>query len=115
MALEEHLRKTRRPSEVAVDLKRRVGVEQVRQRGLPEQGQDIFVSDIALPQPRPEIDDPRAAPSGVAAAMGQPALERLPGGRGEFRRTCRLICVARVQPIELRDVPVPRLRLFEIL
>ena len=88
VALQQHLGDP--PSaEVAVDLERRVRVEQVRQASTCAAAPSRSRAPFAVFQARPEVDDPRAAPAGVSAAVRQAPLERLPGGRGQFRRAAR--------------------------
>ena len=58
-ALDQHLGDRGRSSEVAIDLKRRVIVEQVGQRGAGQQRSQILISLLAIGQPCPEVDDPR--------------------------------------------------------
>ena len=112
---EQHLGDPRRPAEVAIDLERRVRIEQVRERGLPKQRQHVLVRELGFLQPRPEVDDPRAAPAGMTPAVGQPPLQRFLGRRRQFRRAVQRDLVARVQRIELRHVPVAGLHFLEVL
>ena len=80
MRLDQHLCDPRRPAEIAVDLKRRMVVEEVRQRRLHEQQPQILVRRVAIVQSRHEVDQPRAAPSGVSATVGESEVERFPSG-----------------------------------
>ena len=85
VALEEHLGDARSGAEVAVDLERRVGVEQVRQ-GVPGQGLDEhLVGVVAVEQAGPEVDLPGLGPAGAAVAAED---QRLPRGLEESR-ACR--------------------------
>ena len=78
-------------AEVAVDLKRRVEIQQVRQRRLREQRLIVLVRLLAVLEPRPEVDDPRAAPAGVSAAVREPPLDRRARRARELRRAAHVI------------------------
>jgi len=43
----------------------------------------MLVGSAAILETRLEVDDPRAAPAGLAAAIRQAALDGLPGGHGQ--------------------------------
>ncbi len=68
MALQQHLRDARACAEIAVDLKRRMRVPQIRQRAVTQLLRQHQVRVIAVKQARPEIDLPRFAPSSAAIA-----------------------------------------------
>src|SRR3954468_10363619 len=70
---------------------------------------------VALFESGPEIDDPGSAPARVSTSGAEPALKRSSGG------LCQLRCLPyrdrtiRVKRKQVRDVPVPRLRLVVVL
>ncbi len=68
VALEQHLRDAGRAAEVAVNLKRRMGVEEVRERVPGQRFDEHLVRVIAVEEARPEIDFPRLAPAGAPVA-----------------------------------------------
>lgn len=92
-----HLAQAGGGAEVAVDLKWRVEVEQIRGGALPEQGPEIVGRLRTVAEACPEVDDPGAAPTGVASAAGQASFERHPGGAGELRRAPARDLPSRVQ------------------
>src|SRR5581483_4097203 len=86
LALNQHLGNRRRTPEVPVDLKRRVIVEQIRQRRPRQQRRQILIRLLPVGQPSPEVDDPRATPPGAAAPVSQPPLDRRARCLRQFRR-----------------------------
>ena len=91
VALQQHLGDARGSTEISVNLKRRVQIPQVRQRRLREQRQIIRVRLFAVLQARPEVDDPRAAPARVPAAVGQAPLDGGASGLGKLGVPCTVI------------------------
>jgi hypothetical protein len=65
LALQQHFGDARGGAEVPVDLERRVGVPQVRQRARGELVAEQLVRPVAVQQPRPEVDLPGLAPTGT--------------------------------------------------
>src|SRR5690606_31217166 len=114
MALEEHLDNSRRAAEVAIDLKGWMSVEQVRQRRLPEQRQEVLVRPLTVAQPREEVDDPGPAPPGVTAAVGQPPIDR-GACRGEERRVGRSDGGAWMEAEQVRYVAMTGLGFLVVL
>src|SRR5688572_33017863 len=94
VALQEHLSNAGGAAEIPIYLKRWMQVPQVRQRRLGEQRLEIRIGLVTILQPRPEIDDPRAAPAGVAAAVGETALNRGPRGASQLRRAAHRDLIA---------------------
>ena len=90
-------------------------VEQIRQRGFPQQRLNILARLVAIAEPRPEVDDPRATPARVTAAARQSFLQRQSRRRREFRRAISRNLFSGMQREEMRDVPMPRLVLLELL
>src|SRR5262245_37890372 len=84
VALQQHLCDAGGGAEIAVNLERRVNVEQVGQRRFGEQREQVLVSLLSVLQPRPEIDDPRAAPSRVPASVFESVFKRLARGGGQI-------------------------------
>ena len=72
-----------RAAEVAVDLERRMRVEEVGQRAVLEQVRQQVVGVVAVVEAGPEVDLPGHAPAGAAVAA---AFERLACGGGQFGR-----------------------------
>ena len=66
VTLDQHFGDSRRSPEVAVDLERRVIVEQIGERRLPQQFLKMNIGLFAVQQPRPEVDDPGPAPAGMS-------------------------------------------------
>ena len=92
-----------------------VGVEEVRQRGIGQQVNEILMRAIPFLEPCPEVDDPRAAPAGAAATGGKPPFEAHARGARQFGCPTRRNLIARVQREQVRDVPMPRRRIVVIL
>ena len=112
VALQEHLGDAGGRAEVAVDLERRVGVEEVRQ-GVPRQGLDEhLVGVVAVEQAGPEVDLPGLAPARAAVA---PEDQRLPRGPEELRACRGVISQPGIQAPQVRDVPVLVLRVVLVL
>ena len=63
---------------------------------------------FAVAQPCITRCHPRGAPTGVSAAMGQTDCEALAGCCGQVGSTPRRNLGRRVEPIEVRNMPVPR-------
>lgn len=82
LGLEQHFANSGGVAEIAVDLKRRMGIEQIRVHAaavvhvharIADQSQQIadqLVGPIAIVQPGPEIDFPGRAPTGAHVAAG---------------------------------------------
>lgn len=108
MALHQHFRNTGGEAKVAVDLEGRMVIQQVFKGGMRQQETHIFACFFAIQQPCPEVDDPRAAPTGVAAAMGEPALQRAPCGC-EGLRLLQGDLLAGIEGKQVRNVAMPQL------
>ncbi len=115
VALQQHLRDPGAAAEVAVDLERRVVVEEVGQGRLGEQRRQVLVGLLPVAEPREEVHHPGAAPARAAAAVRQPALERDARGPRQLGRAPERDRVSRVQAEEVGDVTVARLGFVEIL
>ncbi len=76
VALQQHLGNRRRAAEVPVHLKRRMIIKQVGQRGALQKSDNVLVRLFGVTKAGPEVDDPRAAPTGMPTAVRQPVLER---------------------------------------
>src|SRR5438132_12240450 len=74
MALHQHLRNSRRATEVAIDLKWGMGVEKIRIRVSRQRFDEHFVRVIAAEEAGPEIDLPGFAPAGAAVAAEEEGL-----------------------------------------
>src|SRR5690606_6984200 len=83
LRLEQHFGNAGGAAEVAVDLKRRMGVKEIWIRALGAKQQlENRVGVFGVVEPRPEVQAPADCPAGgVVAAQ----LERAAGGGGEFR------------------------------
>ena len=93
VGLQQHLADAGGVAEVAVDLERRVGVEEVcvhaaavpvvhaRVADEPQQVADEFVGAVAVVQARPEVDLPGGAPAGAHVAA---RVERDPRRLGQL-------------------------------
>ena len=77
VALQEHLGDTRRAAKVAVDLKRRMVIEKVRMRTLLQEQPNMLAGLLAVEEPGLKIDNPCAAPAGMASAVLQAPSNRL--------------------------------------
>src|SRR5919109_3701187 len=97
MALQQHLSYACGSSEIPVDLERRMVVEQVRQRGLAQQRDQVLVGEVSFLEPVPEIDDPRAAPACPAAAVFETPLERSSGRLRQLGCSAQRDLIAGVQ------------------
>jgi hypothetical protein len=86
MRLQQHLGYTGRPAKVSVDLKGRMVIEQVGERGFGKQLPDMVIRIVAIQETGIEIDDPGPAPAGVAAAVPQPGLNGPLRGFKQLRR-----------------------------
>ena len=75
VALQKHLRDARGEAEIAIDLERRMLVKQVVIGRLRQERVDVLPRPLAVQQPGPVMDDPRAAPA-CMTAVGQPRLKR---------------------------------------
>ena len=103
VALQQHFRYPGGVAEVAVDLERRMGVEQVRQDAILEQLHDQLVRPVAIVQARPEVDLPGGAPPGADVAAG---VERDACRVGQRRRGVRRYLPAGMHGEQVRNVPV---------
>ena len=110
MTLNQHFGNSGYKAQVAVDLKRRMIVEQIRQHGISQQRFNIIQALIAVSESGPHIDDPGSGPPRVSAAVGQALSER------RFRRLQQRFASlvieegpARIQREQMRDVPMARL------
>src|SRR5688572_29277086 len=123
VALEEHLGDPRRRAEVAVDLKRRVRVEQVgvdtaaagvvrgrAPRRLEQVGED-YERVVAVAHARPEVGLPRHRPAGrlVAADLHRAARRGV-----ELRRPLARDLAAGMDAEQMREVPVLRILFLEV-
>ena len=107
-ALHKRIGDTGDAAEVPVDLEGRMVVEKVRQGGAGEQRPQVFAGFLPIAQRRPEIDDPRPAPAGVAAAVGQARFQRSRRGFGQAGRFPRGNLMAGKKGVQVRDVAVAR-------
>jgi len=109
VALQQHLRDAGCAAEIAVNLERRVRVEQVwinasalplfRTDGSDQQFRNV-VSVLGVLKPRPEIQTPTHAPtSGLVAAN----LQRFAHGSGQCRRAAQRDVVSGEKSVEMRD------------
>src|SRR5215203_1617050 len=114
VALHQHLRHAGRAAKVAVDLEWRVIVQQIRKSRIGQQCNDVVVCEITFFKPRPEIDYPCPAPSGVAASGGLPPFERGTSRTGKLRRTAESNAVVRMKSEKVRDMTMARIRLVVI-
>ena len=114
-ALDQHGGYPRNASEIAVDLEGRVIVKQVGQSGALQQQPYVFPRLFPVPQSRPEIDDPRPAPAGVAPSVGEAAFQGLSGRAGQVRGLLRGDLTAWIQGEQMGDVPVTRFHLRVLL
>ncbi len=104
-ALQQHLGDPGRAAEVPVDLERRVGVEEVRQRGFRKERPEVLCSLLSVPETGVQANEPRAGPARVTAAVGEPFFEGLRYGVEE-RRGIPADRVVRVKREGVRDMPV---------
>ena len=104
VALEEHLGDAGRGAEVAVDLERRMGVEEVGVGAALELLAEHLVGVVAVEESRPEVDLPRLAPARAAVAA---ARQRHFGARRQLRVRRRRDLAPGVQGEQVRDVAVP--------
>ena len=111
-ALHQQLRDAGGAAQVAVDLKRRVQVEHVRQRALREQEPQVGVRALAVTEPGPQRHPPGRRPAGAAVAAQLEA--RLRGGR-ERGRALDVDALPGIQRVEVRDVAMCRLRFGVVL
>ncbi len=123
VALQQHLGHAGGVAEVAVDLERRVGVEQVGVKAAAahhhlrrphgrEQVADDRVGVVAVAHARPEVDLPAHRPAGGLVAA---QLQRARPPRATARAWLRGDLVARVEAVQVRQVAVLRLALGEVL
>src|SRR5213078_1277895 len=75
---------------------------------------EVLLHLVAGAQAGGEGNDPGAAPSGPAAAVGEAALDRGPRGRRQ-RRSGGADLAGRIEGVELRDVAVAGVDLVEVL
>ena len=81
LTLQKHLGDAGRASEVAVNLERRMVVEQVRQCRILQEKSEMFVALFSVEQACVEVDDPRSAPPCMAAAVMQTPFKSFAGSR----------------------------------
>ena len=75
LALEKHFGYSRYRSEVAVDLERRMGVEEVGERGLAQEFPVHLVGLVSVKQPCPEADFPCFTPAGTTITSDLEGLD----------------------------------------
>src|SRR5262249_49159520 len=92
-----------RRTEIAVDLRWRMRVPQVRKRALFQLLLQHPVRMIAITQPRPEIDFPRFAPPRATVTAG---VKSRASRVGELRRCQRRDLMSRMQREKMRHMPV---------
>ena len=97
LALQQHFGNPGCAAEISIDLKWRMSIEKVRQRRFGEQSGEMVVRKIAFFQSRAEIDNPRAAPSGIPASRLEPPLQRDSLRAGQPRSTSQRDLVSRIQ------------------
>src|SRR5690606_22735374 len=120
---EQHLGDPGRRSEIAVDLEGRVSVQQIGVHAAPggsappevDRRQELlqaFVRLFAIEQTRPKVHLPGQAP---ARPFVGAELQRLAARRPKGRIRTPGDLPARMQAVEMGDVPVAGLRLLEVL
>jgi len=87
MALDQHFANPGGEAEVAVDLERRVTVEEVGHGAAAQQFGAVDGGGVAIAQAGEEVDGPRAAPTGAGTALGEAGVDGLARG-GEEDRAC---------------------------
>ncbi|MNN63727.1 hypothetical protein D3C81_1791240 [compost metagenome] len=85
MALQQHLRNPGGSAEIAVNLKRRVGIEQVGIGRAGQQRPDKTVGGFPFLQPCIQVDQPGTAPAGMSAPRSNPLLKGQTAGFQQFR------------------------------
>ena len=115
VGLQQHLGDRGGSAEVAVDLKRRMGIEEVVERRFGQQQLEIFIRFFGVLEPGPEVDQPSAAPAGVAAAVRQAMLDGFAAGGGELGRPPQGELLAGVQAERMRDMAVAGVGFRELL
>ena len=117
LALQQHFRDARSGTEVAVDLERRMGVEQVGVNAAAPAGRhqeplENLVGAVAISEARPEVDLPCLAPAGAAVAAG---IERNARRLRQLRRAQRGDLAAGMHGEEVRHVAVAVSRVIDVL
>ena len=115
MTLQQALCDGSRAAEVAVDLERRMGVQQIRVGRPRQQLLQILVCHPAVQESRPQIDDPCTAPARMTAAVDETADQCGTGSLAQFRRVIRRDEVCRIEGKQVRDMAVTDLHLFIVL
>src|SRR3954470_997203 len=90
-------------------------VEQVGRGVAVQEFLDALGGGVPVAEPGPEADRPGPAPAGTPAVSGEPGLPRAAGRPRRRRGVYRIDGGARVQAVEVREVPVSRLVLGERL
>ncbi|MNC33340.1 hypothetical protein D3C75_817290 [compost metagenome] len=90
-------------------------IEQIRQGGMAEQGQDILPDLAAILQPGPEVDNPSTAPACMPSAAGKATLQCDSGGCGQLRRMLQRKLLAGIQAKQMGDMAVAWLLLLIVL
>ncbi len=102
MALHQHLGDGGGGSEVAVNLERWVGVEEVGQRFVAQEVGEEFVGAVAIAETGPEVDFPGEGPAGGTVTAD---IQRLAGGGEEVGGGWSDL-VGREETVEVGDVAV---------
>jgi hypothetical protein len=92
-----------------------VQIEQVRGGGPGEQLHKMVVGQVAFLEPGPEGDHPGSAPARAAPAVGEAVLQRPAGRLRQARGVPGRDLIAGVEREQMRQMPVSRFRLAEVL
>jgi len=111
MTLHQCLAHARHAAEVAVNLKRWMRIEQVVQSRFGNQRLHVLAHLVAVTEPRPKADDPRAAPPRMPATMRETPFDRRARGARERGRAAHGDLITRKQREELRDMTMAGFRL----
>ena len=111
--LQQHFRDGSGNPEVAVDLERRVRVQQIGVNRLLEHGLNARPCRFPVAQPRKQARQPCVAPPGVPAAVRDAVRQRF-ARRVKQRRPLRNR-PRRIQPVQVGHMAVSRLRFGEFV
>ena len=93
-------------AEIAIDLERRVIVEEIGQCRLRKKRTQVVLDGLSVTETCEEIDEPRAAPTSVAAAVCQAEIERFARCCEKFWCGVAVELRTRMQAEEMRNVTV---------
>jgi hypothetical protein len=106
-ALQEHLADAGGAAEVAIDLERRMGIEHIRVGPLgPQQHREDLIRVFAVMEACPEVQTPADAQARGFVAANLQALARR---RSQVGCRAHVNLIARIQPVQVRDMPVMHL------